>query len=54
MRQDPVVPQLTKQGQRMYSVASPVTQLFAISTSKDIEKNLVNLQKTINLQDRKL
>ena len=47
MRRDPVVPQLTKQGQRMFSVATPDTQRFAISTSKATEKILNKLQKQI-------
>ena len=42
MRQDLVVPQLIKQGQRIFSVSTPDTQLFAISAT---EKKLNNLQK---------
>ena len=45
MRQNSVVPQLIKQGQRMYSVATQDTQLFATSTSKTTETSLNNLQK---------
>ena len=45
MRQNSVVPQLIKQGQRMHSVATPDTQLFATSTSKTTETSLNNLQK---------
>ena len=48
MRQNSVVPQLKKQGQKMYSVATPDTQLFAISTSKTTETSLNNLQKQKN------
>ena len=43
MRQDPVVPQLTKKWSRMFPVAPPDTQLFGISTSKATEKNSNNL-----------
>ena len=44
LRQNSAVPQLIKQGQRMYSVATPDTQLLATSTSKTTERSLNNLQ----------
>ena len=50
MRRTSFVPQLIKQGYRMCSVATPDTQLFAISTSKTTEKSLYNVQKTKKLQ----
>ena len=51
MRQNSVVPQLINVlnvQQRMYSAATPDTQLLAISTSKTTETSLNNLQKQKN------
>ena len=48
MRQKSVAPQLIKQRQRMYSVATPDTELFTISTTKTTETSLNKLQKQKN------
>ena len=48
MRRTSFVPQLIKQGYRMCSVATPDTQLFAISTSKTTEKSLYNQKNKKN------
>ena len=45
MKQDPVLLQLTKQGQGMFPVASPNTQLLGISTSKAANKKSNKPQK---------
>ena len=48
MRQKSFAPQLIKQRQRMYSVATPDTEPFTISTTKTTETSLNNLQKQKN------
>ena len=45
MRQNLVIPLLIKQGSGKFSVATPDTQLLAISTSKATENKLNNHQK---------